>query len=162
MATMSSTDGKLVTYVDDNGLHTVPFGAIELNGLNDTNIASPSDGDLMTYSAAQGLWINKAASGGGRVIVTARSIPTSFTEGGVTGPIAVSFAVPFADNNYTVQVTVLGDEVAPETPTLVQAPAVGISYIAFQAVLGVGVNVWITNNDSGAHTGVIHVTAVHD
>jgi hypothetical protein len=162
MATMVSTDGLNVTYVDDQGVHTVPFGAAVLGGLTDTEILSPNDGDLLTYAAAEALWKNKPSSGGGRAIVTARSIPTSFTQGGVTGPIAVSFAVPFADNNYTVQVTVLGDEVAPETPTLTQAPAVGISYIAFQAVLGVGVNVWITNNDSGAHTGVIHVTAVHD
>jgi hypothetical protein len=101
-------------------------------------------------------------SGGSGNTKTVRSAPTSFTEGGVTGPIPLTFATPFADNNYTVQVTVLGDEVAPETPTLTQSPAVGISYIAFQAVLGAGVNVWITNNDSGAHTGIIHVTAIHD
>jgi hypothetical protein len=103
-----------------------------------------------------------AASGGPLNYKTARSIPTSFTQGGVVGPIAVSFATPFVDNNYTVEVTVLGDEVAPGTPTITQFPSVGVSYIAFQATLGAGVNVWIANNDSIAHTGIIHVIAIHD
>jgi hypothetical protein len=121
----------------------------------------PTTGQVLT-ATAPGAASWQAAGGSSLNYKTIRSAPTSFTQGGVVGPIAMSFSTPFADNNYTVQVTVLGDEVAPGTPTVTQFPSVGISYIAFQSVLGAGVNVWICNNDSIAHTGVIHVTAIHD
>jgi hypothetical protein len=95
-------------------------------------------------------------------VQTVRSIATSFTQGGVVGPITMTFATPFADNNFTVEVTVLGDEAAPGTPTVTQFPSVGVSYIRLLAPAGTGVNVWVCNNDSIAHTGVVHVTAIHD
>jgi hypothetical protein len=74
----------------------------------------------------------------------------------------MTFSSAFADNNYTVQVTVLGDEVAPGTPTVTQFPSVGVSYVAFQTIAGVGLNVWVSNNDSIPHTGHVHVAAWHD
>jgi hypothetical protein len=121
----------------------------------------PTVGQVLTASSGVAAgWATPA--GGSLNYKTVRSAPTSFTQGGVVGPIAMSFATPFVDNNYTVQVTVLGDEVAPGTPTVTQFPSVGVSYIAFQSVSGAGVNVWIANNDSIAHTGVIHVVAIHD
>jgi hypothetical protein len=122
---------------------------------------APTTGQVLTaISASAASW--QAAGGSSLNYKTIRSAPTSFTQAGITGPIVMSFSTPFADNNYTIQVTVLGDEVAPGTPTITQFPSVGISYIALQTTPGAGVNVWIANNDSIAHTGIIHVTAIHD
>jgi hypothetical protein len=104
---------------------------------------------------------NSAATGGGK-LQTARSVATAFTQGGVVGPILVTFATPFADNNYTFSATVTGQETAPGTPTITQFPSVGISYTTFQATAGVGLKFWVANNDSIAHTGVINVIAWHD
>ena len=39
-------------------------GATTLAGLNDVQIADPADGQSLVYDAAQGLWVNKAVSGG--------------------------------------------------------------------------------------------------
>ena len=119
-------------------------------------------GQVLSTNGANPQQLSWTTPSGSLNYKTVRSAPTSFTQAGVVGPIAMSFATPFADNNYTVEVTVLGDEVAPGTPTVTQFPSVGVSYIAFQTVLGAGVNVWVCNNDSIAHTGVIHVVAIHD
>jgi hypothetical protein len=141
------------------GITIDPTG-ISLNGIG-LSLIPPIAGQVLTASSpTAAAWVTP--SSGSLNYKTVRSAPISFTQAGVVGPIALSFATPFADNNYTVQVTVLGDEVASGTPTITQFPSVGISYIAFQAVLGAGVNVWIANNDSIAHTGVIHVVAIHD
>lgn len=129
-----------------SGVPTAPTAAA---GTDSTQVATTAYAD------------NSAATGGGK-LQHVRSVDTSFTQAGITGPTALTFATPFADDNYTVQVTVVGDEVAPETPTMVRFPALGISYITKQTPAGTGVNVWIANNDSGAHSGVIHVTAWHD
>lgn len=141
------------------GITIDPTG-ISLNGIG-LSLIPPIAGQVLTASSpTAAAWVTP--SSGSLNYKTVRSAPISFTQAGVVGPIALSFATPFADNNYTVQVTVLGDEVASGTPTITQFPSVGISYIAFQSVMGAGVNVWIANNDSIAHTGVIHVVAIHD
>src|ERR1035437_755121 len=141
------------------GITIDPTG-ISLNGIG-LSLIPPIAGQVLTaWFPTAAAWVTP--SSGSLNYKTVRSAPISFTQAGVVGPIALSFATPFAHNNYTVQVTVLGDEVASGTPTITQFPSVGISYIAFQSVLGAGVNVWIANNDSIAHTGVIHVVAIHD
>ena len=141
------------------GITISPFG-IFLNGIA-LSLTPPTAGQVLTASSPTAAgWVTP--SGFGLNCKTVRSVATSFTQGGVTGPIALTFATPFADNNYTVSVTVLGDEVAPGTPTVTQNPSVGIEYTTLQTSVGAGVNVWITNNDSIAHTGIIHVVAIHD
>lgn len=82
-------------------------------------------------------------------------------QGGVTGPLTLSFATPFEDNNYTLQVTVVGDEVAPGTPTIAANPAVGLNYVTLQPA-GAGCIVYVANNDSIQHSGVVMCTGIHD
>jgi hypothetical protein len=121
---------------------------------------APTTGQVITAtSPTAAAW--QTPGGGGGATKTVRSGITSFTQGGVVGPITLSFATPFADNNYTVSVTVIGDETAPGTPTITQFPSVGVSYVKLQAS-GAGVVVWVANNDSIAHSGIISVIGIHD
>lgn len=95
-------------------------------------------------------------------VKTARLNIGSLVTAGFSGPHALTFATPFADGNYTVQVSVTCGE-APETATVAAFPSVGVACINYQSTPGNGVNVWVANNDSGTHTNVtIQVTAVHD
>jgi hypothetical protein len=126
-----------------------------------TSLYDTAGSAAVAQSNAEAYAANAAATGGGK-LQTARSVATAFTQGGVVGPILVTFATPFADNNYTVSATVTAEEVAPGTPTFTQFPSVGISYTKFQATAGVGLKFWVANNDSIAHTGVINVIAWHD
>lgn len=141
------------------GITIDPTG-ISLNGIK-LSLTPPTAGQVLEASSPTAAeWVTPAG-GGSLNYKVVRSAPTAFTQGGIVGPIVLSFATPFADNNYTLSVTVEGDEAAPGTPTLTQYPSVGISYIVRQAG-GAGVTVWVSNNDSIAHTGVISVVAIHD
>lgn len=60
-------------------------GASTLAGLTDTNIVTPSDGQLLTYDATSGKWIN-ASAGGGTGVLTYEIVTksTSGTSAAVT------------------------------------------------------------------------------
>jgi hypothetical protein len=155
----------LASYNAVTGLFTVaPVNTVDGVTISGT----PSTGQVVTAtSATTADWATPSGGGltkgaGAGQYQTVRSVATSFTQGGITGPIALTFGTAFADNNYTVQVTIVSEEVAPETDTIAAYPQVGIAYVNFQATAGVGLNVWVGNQDSGAHTGYVHVTAIHD
>lgn len=132
-----------------------------LNGGVTLSATPPTAGQVLTATSATAAdW--QTPAGGSLNYRTVRSSVTSVLAGAVVGPIAMTFATPFADNNYTCEVSVVGQEVAPGNPTVTQFPSLGVSYIVLQSTTGAGVNVWLCNNDSITHTGIVQVTAIHD
>lgn len=79
-------------------------------------------------------------------------VTTGSVTNGTTADIAVTWAAPFADNNYTVGVSLqraaIGDLMTVE----------GWTYQAN----GVGITVRVKNSDSGAKTATVHAHAHHD
>ena len=133
------------------------------DGTIQTSVVSGATGPAGANGAAgtAGATGPTGPAGAGLNYRTVRSTATSFTQGGLT-IVSLPFVTPFADDNYTVQVTVVGEEVAPETPTVTQFPSAGVAYVRLLTPAGTGVMVWVSNNDSGAHTGYVQVTAIHD
>jgi hypothetical protein len=151
-------DGPTHTLSPVGGGHIV---ADILNGGVTLSATPPTAGQVLTATSATAAdW--QTPAGGSLNYRTVRSSVTSVLAGAVVGPIAMTFATPFADNNYTCEVSVVGQEVAPGTPTVTQFPSLGVSYIVLQSTTGAGVNVWLCNNDSITHTGIVQVTAIHD
>ena len=62
-------------------------GASTLAGLTDTNIVTPSDGQLLTYDATSGKWIN-ASAGGGTGVLTYEIVTKS--TGGTSAAVTVN------------------------------------------------------------------------
>ena len=119
---------------------------------------TPSLGQVLTAtSPTTANWQAPAGATGWQFI---QSTETSFTQGGFT-IVSLPFTTPFADDNYTVQVTVVCEEAAPETPTVTQFPSAGVAYVTRLTPAGTGVEVCVSNHDSGAHTGIVNVTAYH-
>lgn len=89
---------------------------------------------------------------------TVRSSSFAVTSGAISLPQTVSFSTPFADNNYTVQVTAVCAEI-PTSPSVTSI--VAIANVTLQAG-GAGVVVYVTNADTLTHNVIIQVTAIHD
>jgi hypothetical protein len=86
-----------------------------------------------------------------------RDGPHAITTATQGGPYTINFPTAFADNNYTVEVTlVLGEGV-----TVAVTSIVSIADVQLQAA-GVGVIVTVSNADSITHNVTIHVVARHD
>jgi hypothetical protein len=81
-------------------------------------------------------------------------VAISIPAGTLGGPYTVNFSSPFADNNYTVVATAEIGEAMSTAPCYVGG-------VEKQAA-GVGVTVWVANNDSISHTVTINVVARHD
>jgi hypothetical protein len=75
--------------------------------------------------------------------------------GTMGGPFTINFATAFADGNYTVEATAVVGEAMSTAPCYVGG-------VQQQGTPGVGVKVWVANNDSINHTVVINVHARHD
>jgi hypothetical protein len=151
------------THLDNTQKISFTDGSVQQSAVSmgaPVTVTTPAQGDVLTYNTIAAQWTNQpAAAPAGGTTQTVSSVPISTLTGSVTGPTALLFPTPFADNNYTLYVTAVAAE-PPLTPTLTQSPSVGI----FSVVLlpaGVGVNVWVVNNDSGTHMVTIHVTATH-
>lgn len=133
------------------------INASTIDGVVVTGVPTP--GEVITATSPTAA--NWQAAAGGLNYRTVRSVATSFTQGGVT-IVSMPFVTPFADDNYTAEVSVVCEEAAPETPTVTQFPSAGVSFINRLTPAGTGVKVWVSNNDSGAHTGYVEVIAIHD
>jgi hypothetical protein len=144
----------------DSGGHLLTTGSGNATSIDGVTVTgTPNPGQVLTATgAAAANWQTPAGASGWQF---KRSAATAFTQGGITGPIAMDFPVPFADGDYTVVVTARGNEAAPGTPTVTQFPSVGVSYYTQQSTPGHGINVWVANNDSIAHTGIVDVMAYH-
>ena len=59
----SATAKEWIQWIDSTGIQHL--SAIHLTDLNDVNITSPSDGNLLSYNASSGKWVNAAASPSG-------------------------------------------------------------------------------------------------
>lgn len=81
-------------------------------------------------------------------------VAISIPAGTLGGPYTVNFSSAFADNNYTVVATVEVGEAMSTAPCYVGG-------VQKQAA-GVGVTVWVANNDSISHTVTINCVARHD
>jgi hypothetical protein len=88
---------------------------------------------------------------------TVRDGPHAIVTATQGGPYTINFTTPFADNNYTVQVTL----VCSEAVTVAVTSIVSVADVQLQAA-GVGVIVTVANADSITHNVTIHVTAIHD
>ena len=92
-------------------------------------------------------------------IQTVRSGPHSITAATLGGPYTINFTTPFADGNYTVQVTaVIGETSSYGAVTSI----IAIASVQQQGTPGTGVIVSVSNADSITHTVTIQVTAIHD
>lgn len=118
-----------------------------------------------------------AAGGGTSKLQTARypASPSTITlvTAQVAGPFLINFTTPYADNNYTYNVTVndipvAAGDAAPQTVTIAAFPSIGVFFTQKQTTgfnggtTGAGVVVWIANHDSGTHYVDIQVMAWHD
>jgi hypothetical protein len=130
---------------------------------------APISGQVLTATLVGGVltavWTTPSGGGGGTPkLQTARSSIISMATNAVqpadTIGYLVNFPTAFADNNYTVQVVVVAGE-ASGTHTIAANPNLGVSLVTLQPG-GVGVAVWLANNDSIPHNAIIHVTAFHD
>jgi len=155
-ATAGSPPTPVVAIDSDGNLHVN-------EGLYDSANSLGTSGQVLTSTGSQILWgsVTQGPLSNTPVSQTVRFTVGTVATGAVQGPYAINFTTPFADNNYTVQVSIVGLETAPGTPTIAAFPSLGIAYVAYQAA-GVGVNVWIANHDSIVHTAYIQVTAIHD
>jgi hypothetical protein len=63
----ASTDGQVLTSdgLGGSAWEAVSGGSSTLDGLTDTTLTSPSDGQVLTYDNASSKWINAASAGGG-------------------------------------------------------------------------------------------------
>jgi hypothetical protein len=77
MATLTSTDGILITYSDEFGSHQVPLGAVLLAALQDVALLAPNNGDLLTYNAAAAKWLNAPAPASGSVLIATASLSSA-------------------------------------------------------------------------------------
>jgi hypothetical protein len=83
---------------------------------------------------------------------------TSLASATNSGAVVASFATPFADNNYTVNVSV---EIGEASSYAAVTSIVSVASIQKQAA-GAGVTVSIANADSITHTWSLNIVAVHD
>jgi hypothetical protein len=79
---------------------------------------------------------------------------TLVNAGTLSSMIVCTFTIPFADNNYTA-------EVSAELGEVLSTAGVKVAGFTKQAA-GAGLNVWIENNDSINHNVTVHVFARHD
>jgi hypothetical protein len=134
-----------------------PLASPGFSGVPTAPTAAPLTNDTQIATTA---YVD-AATGASKTQTVRLTVGTVAT-GSVQGPYALNFTTPFADNNYTVQASVVGLEVAPGTLSVsANYPPLAIAYVAYQAA-GAGVNVWIANHDSIVHTAYIQITAIHD
>jgi hypothetical protein len=157
MATLTSTDGILVTYSDEFGSHQVPLGAVLLAALQDVAVNAPNNGDVLTFNAAAKQWLNQAASGGS-VVVRKRVSAGTIGSALISLPISINWATPFADQNYTV---IGGVEIGEATSDGAVTSIINLASLE-KLANGAGVIVTVANADSIPHSCTVHLMAVHD
>jgi hypothetical protein len=115
-------------------------------------LASPgTSGQVLTSTGTGVQWM---ASGGGPQEETVRYSAGTVNTGTLGGPYTINFSTAFADNNYTA-------EISTELGEALSTAGVKVAGFTKQAA-GVGVIVWVENNDSINHTITVHVFARHD
>lgn len=153
LPTTGIADGQVYTLknIGSNTLTISSAGLIDgaasvlLTMLNDTLIVE-WDGSALTYRILKG----DDASASRTVRFNAGTV----LAGQFSGPFTINFTPAFADNNYTVEATVVVGEALSTAPCVIA----GVQ----QNGGGAGVDVWVVNNDTINHTVFVNIIARHD
>lgn len=154
-ATFAEVAGEYINSYDaTTGLFTAAPVAV-VDGV--TISGTPSTGQVLTATSASAAdW--QTPAGGGAVLQTFRSAPVASLTGSTQGPYALNFPTPYADGNYTFEITAVG----AEAMGTLGATTIIVAYAYPQATPGVGINAYVTNNDSITHSVTFHVFVRHD